>query len=67
MHVDDMTDAVGTVPIMVVDVPIVDQEVMVRIHMDVQRTDRRQYGTDRQQDTDHDDGATHPQAAYAGQ
>lgn len=59
MHVDDVPDAVEFVSIMVVDVPVVDQEVVIRIRMDVQRPDRCQHGSDGQQGTKYDEGATH--------
>lgn len=59
MHVDDVPNAVGLVSIVVVEVPVVDQEVVIRVHMGVQRPDRRQDGTDGQQGTNNDEDAAH--------
>lgn len=63
MHVDEVPDAVGVMPIRVVKVPVVDQQMVIRIHMGVQRPDRCEDCTDGQESTDNDEGAAHRQVS----
>ncbi len=50
MHVDDTANAIGLVSIILGQVPVLDEEAVIQIHMDVHRPDQRRIWTDGTQD-----------------